>query len=178
MKGYSLAHETDDSLYAYLAKNPSKAKQFGRAMSSFISQEGNSPKYLVDGYDWASLGEATVIDLGGAEGHIAIAVAEKFPSLTFIVQELLTVVQGAKDKVPKALQARVQFMEHDFFTQQSVTADVYLLRWVFHNYPNPHCIKILKNLVPAFKQGSRIVVMDNIVPEPGTTSQMAEREIR
>ena len=147
-------------------------------MTSFTSQEGSSPKHVVDGYDWASIREGTVIDMGGAEGHIAVAVAEHYPSLHFLVQELLPVIEQARDKVPKALSDRVQFMEHDFFTPQTVTADVYLLRWIFHNYPDAYCVKILQNLVPAMKKGARVIVVDNIVPEPGTTSQMAEREIR
>lgn len=147
-------------------------------MNSFTSQEGSSPKYVVDGYDWASIGEGTVVDMGGGEGHIVIAIAEQYPSLHFLVQELLPVIEQARDKVPKALSDRVQFMEHDFFTSQSVTADVYLLRWIFHNYPDAYCVRILQNLVPALKQGARVIVVDNLVPEPGTTSQMAEREIR
>lgn len=147
-------------------------------MSSFTSQEGSSPKYLVDGYDWMSIGRGTVVDLGGAEGHIAIAVASRFPALKFIVQDLPAVIQKVGDKVPKALDGRVLFMQHDFFTEQPVKADAYLLRWIFHNYPNEYCVKILRHLVPVLEEGARIIVMDNIVPEPGTISQMAEREIR
>ena len=147
-------------------------------MSSFTSQEGSSPKYLVNGYDWASIGKGSVVDLGGAEGHIAVAVAERFPSLKIVVQDLPAVIQKVEDKVPKALASRVLFMQHDFFTEQPVKADAYLLRWILHNYPNEYCVKILRQLVPALEDGARIIVMDNIVPEPGTISQMAEREIR
>ncbi len=139
--------------------------------------------YLVNGYDWGSIGKGSVVDLGGGEGHIAVAVAERFPSLSLIVQDLPAVIQKVEDKVPedkvpKALASRVSFMQHDFFTEQPVKADAYLLRWILHNYPNEYCVKILRQLVPALEEGARIIVMDNIVPEPGTISQMAEREIR
>ena len=147
-------------------------------MSSFTSQEGSSPKFLVDGYDWASFGEGLVVDLGGAQGHIAFALAEKFPSLSVIVQDLPAVIRQAKEASQDATHHRVQFMEHDFFKPQPTTADVYLLRWILHNYPTKHCLKILRSLVPALRPGARVIVMDNIVPEPGTISQMAEREIR
>ena len=147
-------------------------------MTSFTSQEGSSPKYIVDSYDWASISGGTVVDLGGAECHIAIAVAEKNPSIHFVVQDLLPVIDQAEDEIPKDLSHRVRFMVHDFFTSQTVTADAYLLRWIFHNYSDSYCTKILHNLIPALKKGSRIIVVDNLVPEPGTISQMAEREIR
>ena len=146
-------------------------------MSSFTSQEGSSPKFLVDGYDWASLGKVSVVDLGGAQGHIAFALTEKFPHLNVIVEDLPAVVRQAKEALQDE-NHHVQFMEHDFFKPQPITADVYLLRWILHNYPTQLCLSILRNLVPTLKPGARVIVMDNIVPEPGSVSQMAEREIR
>jgi 6-hydroxytryprostatin B O-methyltransferase len=49
---------------------------------------GYSSSFLVNGVDWASFGEATVVDVGGVSGHISFALAEAFPSLRFVVQDL------------------------------------------------------------------------------------------
>ena len=84
-------------MYAYLEKNPAKAQQFSNAIKSFTSYIGQQPKYLVEGYDWDSVGDGLVVDVGGAEGFMSIAIAEKFPSLNFIVQELPEVAKSPKE---------------------------------------------------------------------------------
>lgn len=49
-------------------------------------EPGLEPEHLVNGYPWAELGEATVVDLGGSHGAISCALARKYPSLKLIVQ--------------------------------------------------------------------------------------------
>jgi len=31
-------------------------------------------------------------------------------------------------------EAKIEWMAHDFFTPQTIVADVYLYRFIFHNY--------------------------------------------
>lgn len=70
-------------------------------------------------------------------------------------------------------------MAHDFFTPQPVKyADVYLLRFILHDYPDRYAVKILENLVPALKDGARLIVMDGVLPEPNTLPKSEERIIR
>jgi hypothetical protein len=50
-------------------------------------------------------------------------------------------------------------MQHDFFTPQPVKdADIYLYRWIFHNWDDEKSISILRNLIPALKKGAMIQV--------------------
>jgi hypothetical protein len=118
--------------------------------------------------------------LGGSQGHVSIAIAEKNPSLKFIVQELPSMrpphVVG--DLIPPELEGRVTLTTHDFFTPQRVTADIYYFRWIFHNWSDVYAIKILQNLVPALKPGAKILINDGILPEPGTVGVMEEKSIR
>lgn len=69
-------------------------------------------------------------------------------------------------------------MAHDFLETQPVTADVYLFRWVFHNWPDDYCVTILKRLVPALEPGARILINDSLVPEPNTQQLIAEKKPR
>lgn len=52
----------------------------------------------------------------------------------------------------------------DFFDPQTVKADVYYFRSVFHNWADKYCIKILQNLVPSLKSGARIVIHERVLP--------------
>ena len=48
-------------------------------------------------------------------------------------------------------------MEHDFFflEQPVKSADVYLIRWILHDWPNTYAFKILRALVPALNEAWR-----------------------
>ncbi len=50
-------------------------------------------------------------------------------------------IRGAKETIPADVTGRIEFMVHDFFTEQRVTADVYLFRYIFHDWSNHHVIK-------------------------------------
>ncbi|KAM0797379.1 O-methyltransferase [Usnea florida] len=176
-RGHALAHNTHDSMFDWLGKNPAQAKRFTSAISTLVPS-GRPASFLVESFDWASIGSGTVVDVGGSSGGVSILLAENFPALDFVVQDLPEAIEGAADKLPASLAHRIKFMTHDFFTDQPVVADIYLLRAIFHNWPDTYCIKILQKLIPALKRGAKIVINDSLVPGPGTLPLLAEKNIR
>jgi 6-hydroxytryprostatin B O-methyltransferase len=38
---------------------------------------------------------------------------------------------------------------------------------VFHDWPDAVCVQILRNIIPAMRKGSRIIIMDEVVLEVG-----------
>ena len=96
-----------------------------------------------------------------------------------MVQDLPKAIDSGASTLPSSLSNRVKLTPHDFFTEQPVKdADVYLFRWILHNWSDEYCIKILRNLVPALKNGAMIVVNDICLPEPGTTGWWQEERLR
>jgi 6-hydroxytryprostatin B O-methyltransferase len=108
--------------------------------------------------------------------------ADAFPDLRFIVQDLPGPIETARaqaEVLPKEIVERIEFMEHDFFTEQPVKdADVYLLRMIIHDWPDADAIRILKGLAAAMKPGARMVIMDMMLPKPGTRSRTLEAALR
>lgn len=72
----------------------------------------------------------------------------------------------------------VQFQAHNFFNPQPVQADIYVFRWVMHDWPDHYVVKILKQLVPALKKGAKVVVNESLCPEAGSLPLAVERYIR
>lgn len=66
--------------------------------------------------------------------------------------------------VPKELSERVIFQAHDFFTPQPIKADVYIVKQIFHDWPDKYVVKILENLAPHLKSGSRLVMFESVFP--------------
>lgn len=148
-------------------------------MSLFGFDEGYAPDHLVNHYPWAAIGTGVVVDVGGSQGTFSIPIAQRFPDLHCIIQDRAEIVASHAQHIPPELTDRVTFMTHDFFTEQPVkNADVYLFRWVFHDWSDKYSIKILRALVPALKDGARIVIHEYILPEPGVLSSYQERTLR
>ncbi|KAI0100071.1 putative O-methyltransferase [Nemania sp. FL0031] len=173
--GFSLANNTTDSFYTELSKNPERARRFAGAMSFFTTGEGYSLRHLTEGFDWSAIGSGTVVDVGGSEGDAAFAIADKYRDIQLIVQEVPEVVEISKEQPG----LNVKFMAHDFFKEQPVkNADVYLYRWILHNWPDKYCIQILNSLIPALKPGARVLIMDFLMPPPLVLPNSIDRKLR
>ena len=114
--------------------------------------------------------------MGGSTGHTTIPLARAFPDLKVVVQDLSDAFDKAKDLVPVDLQGRIEFMKHDFFQPQPVEgADVYLLRWILHDWSDAYCVKILRALKPALKKDARVLIAEGIMPPRGVLPLSQER---
>lgn len=180
LQGWSLSQRTDKPTWEYYASHPEMASRFAASMSLFSDAIGLSPSFLVQGYPWSAIGKGrgTVVDVGGPRGFQCVAIAQSCPNLQFVVQDLPDMIDSAKDELPAFVESRIKFMKHDFFTEQPVSADIYLFRIIFHNWSDANVIKILKATVPAMRPGARVVVNDYLIPEPGALPPVKEREVR
>lgn len=48
------------------------------------------------------------------------------------------------------------------FDPQPVAADIYMLKWILHDWPDAESVKILQALRPALKPGARVVFIDYV----------------
>lgn len=136
-------------------------------------------------FAWSELpASSLVVDVGGSKGHVSLHLARIYTHLKFIVQDLPEVIYGAADQLQSsednnALKDRIEFVSHDMFEEQPVkNADVYLLRYVLHDWGDKYCIYIIRNLIPALKNGAKIVIQDHVLPEPGTMGLLQEMQMR
>ncbi|KAI1113334.1 O-methyltransferase [Nemania sp. NC0429] len=175
--GYALAHGLETHVFDMLADQPERAARFANAMVYFNSIDDLASHHLCNAYDWESVSQ--FVDIGGSAGSTAVALATHLPRMSIVIQDQAVLEDQARQSIPAALADRVSFMAHDFFQDQPVRdADVYHFRWIFHDWPDRYCLKLLRALVPALKPGARVVVSDFVVPESGATSRYAEGLVR
>ena len=171
--GYSLEHNTQGKgIYAFLGTHPERAKRFGAGMKYFTKSEDWDLKHLVSGFDWAALDTkpgAVVVDVGGGHGSVSQYLARATKNLHFVVQDLPGTAKQGRELLPEELRGRIEFVEHDFFSEQDLNADVYLLRWILHNWSDRHCVRILRALVPAMRKGVKVVVYEWVLKEEPET---------
>ena len=167
--GFGIENQTSLPVFSYLGQHhPERARRFGAGMRFFTKGEDWDLKHLVAGYDWAGLDRpgAVVVDVGGGQGGVAQVLAGVTRELKVVVQDLPGTAEKGRDMLPPELKGRVEFVAHDFFTEQTVRdADVYFFRWILHNWSDKYCHRILRALVPALKKGARVLVYEFVLPE-------------
>ncbi|RAL08036.1 S-adenosyl-L-methionine-dependent methyltransferase [Aspergillus homomorphus CBS 101889] len=182
--GYALAHGTTSHPFDEIRKHPARHEQFITAMRFSHLHPDYHLTHLLNNYDFdrrrtKDTTTTTVVDIGGSNGEVSTAIAERYPDVRCIVQDLPDTIAGLAARVPAAVAERVTGMAHDFLTPQPVFgADVYLLRWILHDWSDTYAVKILRNLTPALKPGARVVVNDICIPEPGVLGPKANRDLR
>lgn len=160
-----------------LEDQPERATRFANAMVYFNSNADLASHHLYNAFDWESVSQ--VVDIGGSAGFTAIALATRLPRVSIVIQDQAALEDQTLQSIPLELADRISFMAHDFFQDQPVRdADVYHFRWIFHDWPDRYCLKLLRALRPALKPGARVVVSDFVVPESGATSRYNEGLIR
>ena len=108
--------------------------------------------------------------------------ATAHPCLTVVVEDLPGPIASAQSRIaelPTDLQSRIRALEHDFFQPQPQKgADVYLLRTILHDWPDTDAVKIVKGIVDAMAPSSRLLIMDMVLPKPGSESLTHEAALR
>ncbi|KAI0169783.1 S-adenosyl-L-methionine-dependent methyltransferase [Hypoxylon sp. FL1284] len=180
---YAFGTAGAEPMFVTLSREPPRAARMARAMASLTGGEGYELAHLIDTCDLSAADArgGTLVDVGGSHGFACAALGARWRNLRFVVQDLAATVAGAPDPVCADAQVarRVRLQAHDFFGEQPVRgADVYLLRWIMHNYSRPYAVRILRNLVPALKPGARVLINDHCFRSPGAESPWDERLMR
>ncbi|KAE8373993.1 S-adenosyl-L-methionine-dependent methyltransferase [Aspergillus bertholletiae] len=181
---YNVAVGSELPFFRHLAEHPDRQRQFAGFMRSMARSQGTDADKLVYGWNWAGLGRACVVDVGGSTGHTSVALARRFPDLHFAVEDLSEVVAGGPGYLSSLddaedLKSRISYRAHSFFDPQPVQdADVYMLRMILHNWSFDDCVRILSQLVQTMKPGARIIIVDIVLPDPGVMPASKERLLR
>lgn len=121
-----------------------------------VLQRGNSPD------------RPLMVDIGGGRGLALLEMRKGCPTLQgeMILQDRPYVL----DDITSEDLPGVTKMPHDFFKEQPVTnAQMYYIRRVLHDWQDEDAARILKAIVPAMAQDSRIIISDMAIPEPVTS---------
>ncbi|KAJ7147632.1 O-methyltransferase [Mycena crocata] len=164
------AFGTHVDLFTWYEKpeNKIRFKRFGMAMDA---SRRMSPPGILQGFRWSALPEKMlVVDVGGGIGSISLEIAKANDHLHFIVQDKAAVIQEGEKywerQLPGCIDSGiVRFQASDFFGPQAVTnADVFLLRFICHDWSDTYTLKILKHLRAAAKDTTKLIIIEHIVP--------------
>ncbi|KAI4696203.1 uncharacterized protein J4E88_000375 [Alternaria novae-zelandiae] len=144
---------------------------------AYIKDLFHTENIILNAVDWEAAGEATVVDIAGSAGHDDAVLAAKFPKLKIVVEDLPEVAPVFGKEFPSELKSRVSFRTHNMFDPQPVEADIYILKWILHDWPDVESVKILQALRPALRSGARVIFID-YVGKQGPSEEELPRSIQ
>ncbi|RDW91674.1 O-methyltransferas-like protein [Coleophoma crateriformis] len=156
------------SYYEAISYDPERFNMFNMTMTQM---EKDVP--ILGMFPFASMKEQVesnkdrpfVVDIGGGRGHVLVAIQEEAPAGfggRLILQDRADVIDSL---LPVDI-PNIEKMPYDFFTPQPIKdARIYILRRILHDFYEPVCVQILKNIASAMGPTSRLLIGEMIMPD-------------
>jgi len=158
------------SFFDYLSKNADMSSYFNEAMNhqASIRTEG-----LINSYDFNHA--KTVLDVGGGDATLISSILKNYPELKGVVFEVSTVVDETRRNLAKNnLKERCDVVCGDFFKDSIPSgSDITILSNILHDWEDNEAIKILRNCNKSMNDKSKLLIIEQLIPEivtPGSSA--------
>ncbi len=111
--------------------------------------------------------KGSVCDLGGGRGSLLAAIYRHHPNVEGILFERKPIVDDLKRQQSEC---PFSLVSGDFF-RQVPHADIYILKHVFHNWPDDSCTEILKRCAEG-NPDAKVLVIEDVMGNPMGSSEL------
>ena len=101
-----------------------------------------------------------IVDLGGATGHLPVAILERYPHMDAAVFDLLAVIDVAREFTRGS---RVEAIAGDFFTDALPPADLYSLGRILHDWGDEKIRRLLARIYAALPAGGGLLIAERLL---------------
>jgi SAM-dependent methyltransferase len=145
-----------------LAAHPQIATKFDEMMGP-AGHGTPDPEVLVSG-EWESV--RTVVDVGGGTGALLAEILRARPSVRgILVDQPGTVTRSAAVFESAGVSDRVRAVGQSFFDPLPEGADLYLLKNVLADWPDPEAKALLARCAEAARPSGRVVLLGGVSPD-------------
>jgi hypothetical protein len=153
--------KNNKDLFAALYADPQRLKEFLRAMSG-ISRGANLA--IAAKIPWKNY--HTYVDVGTAQGDLAVQIAKANPHLKGTGFDLPEVGPIFEEYVEQnGLAERVKFASGSFFTDALPKADVVLMGHILHDWDLEQKKMLLRKAFEALPPGGAVVIYDSLIDD-------------
>ena len=153
-------------LFEFLQQDPEMAAEFTGAMEDLTALWAPDVASHLDTSD-----VTVAVDVGGRNGALVRLLQQANPELRGIVFDRPEVAAQVKGDVADD---RTEVIGGDFF-EALPAADLYLLKFILHDWDDESCVKILSRCREAMVPGGRIAIIDFLIgdrDDPGVMALM------
>jgi len=157
------------SVFEYYERHKEAGRLFGAGMTDVSTPVIREAVVAIDAADARS-----VVDIGGANGTFVAELLVRHPQLTGVVLELPQAIPGVAEEARRHnLGRRMTGAEGDFFVEVPA-ADIYLLKFILHDWDDESCRTILRNIRRAMNPGARVVIVEMSVAQNAVSAALLD----
>jgi O-methyltransferase domain len=101
----------------------------------------------------------TVVDVAGGQGAFLTSILDRSPQSRGILYDLPPVIAHAP------AHPRIEPVPGDIFTSVPEGGDLYILKWIIHDWEEAKAIQILKNVHRAMQPTGTLIVVEGLISE-------------
>lgn len=132
-----------------------------------------SSPHIVAAFDLSRF--QTIVDLGGATGHLVVAACERYPKLRGIVFDLPTAVPLARELIGETNVAeRIEIVAGDFFSDPLPSGDLYALGRILHDWTEAKIVKLLSRIYETLPSGGGVLIAEKLLDDDKTGPRWAQ----
>jgi len=147
-------------VWDYYQKHPDAGANLAKAMAGM---SGAVLKTIVSTYDFTPY--KTIVDIGGGNGALMFAVLDASPDSSGIIFDQPYITEQTKLAIPEDLTSRCTTVGGSFFEEVPKDADLYMTKWVIHDWNDEESVAILRNINKAMPAGSKLLIIDSVIPD-------------
>lgn len=145
-----------NSVWEYFGEHPDEGARFGNAMRELTAIDLAA---LARSYPWPR--EGVICDVGGGIGTLLAAILERRAGARGVLVDAPEVLVEAEGFLrSRGVGDRVERRAGDLFGEMEARADVYVLKWILHDWSDDACRDILRRVRATMPVGSKIVAID------------------
>ena len=172
--GRTKAFPTGSEGFEALRTDPVRLHKFQTNMAEGSRRAAQAAMQV---YDFTPF--AKVLDLGGGYGGVLTELLRANPHQIGAVCDLAYLEPGALDYLSSAgVGKRGSFVQGDFFASVPDGYDLYLMKFILHDWDDQHVLRILKHVRKSVGGPSQLIVIEQIIPDLLTTSVTDQDVIR
>jgi ubiquinone/menaquinone biosynthesis C-methylase UbiE len=147
-------------IWRYYAEHPETNALFGEAMTNLTAIANAA---VLSSYQFAPFRHA--VDIGGGHGSFLSAILDHHPDARAVLFDLPSVLAAAaRAGFVTRHQARLELAGGDFFEAVPAGGDLYLLKFVLHDWDDERSGAILNNIRRVIDPTGRLVVVEIVLP--------------
>lgn len=148
-------------IWKYFQQNPDDAAVFYDSMSVMTAVVNEQ---ITARYDFSRFNK--IVDIGGGHGGLITSILRANPQAFGVLFDAQQVISGARHTIEVAgLADRCAAMAGDFFKSVPAGGDLYIMKWIIHDWDDERAIRILRNIRTQIPQDGRVIIVDSVVPE-------------
>jgi hypothetical protein len=161
-----------DSVWDHFAKHPQQGERFGAAMREMTAIDIGA---LALAYPWPRRG--VICDVAGGIGGLLGAILKRRAKARGVLIDAPEIAEQGRAYLDSlGVGDRVEIRGGDLFGGLRAQADVYVLKWILHDWSDETCHDILTRVRATMPGGARIVCIDQHLDrdQPSATSSMVD----